>query len=93
MFFKVFGNAAFWLFEPIHSPLGLILAPSWADLVPKWAPNGPKGGPKSVQKLVQKLTPKNTKKKQILSPKMEPKNAKMATLGCGYFWTGFLKSS
>ena len=35
--FKVFGNAAFWLFEPLDGPLGLTLAPSWADLVPKWA--------------------------------------------------------
>ena len=35
---KVFGNAAFLLFEPLDHPLGLILAPSWADLVQKWAP-------------------------------------------------------
>ena len=38
MFFKVFANAGFWVFEALNGPLGLILAPSWADLVPKWSP-------------------------------------------------------
>ena len=37
-FFKVFENAAFWLFEALDGPLGLILLSSWADLVPNWAP-------------------------------------------------------
>ena len=37
-FFKVFENVAFLVFEALDGPLGLILAPSWADLVPKWAP-------------------------------------------------------
>ena len=54
-FFKVFANAGFWVFEALNGPLGLILAPSWADLVPKWSPkwppkwskSGPKSGPKN----------------------------------------------
>ena len=36
--FKVFENAALWLFEALDGPLWLILPPPWADLVPKWAP-------------------------------------------------------
>ena len=40
-FFKVFANAGFWLFEALTGPLGLVLAPSWADLVPKWSPKWP----------------------------------------------------
>ena len=54
-FFKVFANAGFWVLEALNGPLGLILAPSWADLVPKWSPkwppkwskSGPKNGPKN----------------------------------------------
>ena len=34
-FFKVFVNACFSVLEAVNGPLGLILAPSWADLVPK----------------------------------------------------------
>ena len=41
LFFKVFEDAAFWLFGALDGPLGLILPPSWADLVPKWVQNGP----------------------------------------------------
>ena len=37
-FFKVFANAAFRVFEALDGLLGRILAPSWADLVPKWPP-------------------------------------------------------
>ena len=44
-FCQVFEDAAFWLFEAPDGPLGLILPPSWADLVPKWAP---KWSPKVV---------------------------------------------
>ena len=40
--FKVFGNAAFWVFEALDNPLELVLAPSWADPVPKWPTNCPK---------------------------------------------------
>ena len=54
-FFKVFANAGFWVFEALNGPLGLILAPSWADLVPKlspkwpqkWSKSRPKNGPKN----------------------------------------------
>ena len=53
-FFNVFANAGFWVFEALNGPLGLILAPSWADLVPKrspklppkWSKSDPKNGPK-----------------------------------------------
>ena len=51
-FFKVFKDAAFWLFKALDGPLGPILPPSWADLVPKWAP---KWAPKVVQKIAKKL--------------------------------------
>ena len=51
MFFKVFGNAAFWFFEPIDGSLGLILAPSWADMVSKWAPKWAK---KLSNKMIKK---------------------------------------
>jgi hypothetical protein len=40
-FFKVLGNAAFWFFESLDVLRGRILAPSWADLVPKWTPKLP----------------------------------------------------
>ena len=54
-FFKVFENGTFLVFEALDGLLGLILAPSWADLVPKWSPkwapkwskSGPKNGPKN----------------------------------------------
>ena len=53
-FFKVFANAGFWVLEALNGPLGLILAPSWADLVPKWSPKWPpkwsKSGPKNDPK-------------------------------------------
>ena len=61
-FFKVFANSGFRYFEALDGPLGLILPPSWADLVPKWPQNGPQSGPKSVQKMIQKITPTNTKR-------------------------------
>ena len=38
MVFKVFANAGFWVLEALNGPLGLILAPSWANLVPKCSP-------------------------------------------------------
>ena len=41
LFFKVFANAGFWVFEALGGPLGPIFAPSWADLVPKWSPKWP----------------------------------------------------
>ena len=55
MFVEVFANAGFWVFEALNGPLGLILTPSWADLVPKRSPkwpqklskSGPKNGPKN----------------------------------------------
>ena len=54
MFSKVFANAGFWVFEALNGPLGLILAPSWADLVlkrsPKWPQKWSNSGPKNCQK-------------------------------------------
>ena len=53
LFSKVFANSGFWVFEALNGPLGLILAPSWADLVlspkwpPKWSKSSPKSGPKN----------------------------------------------
>ena len=41
LFFQVFANAGFWVLEALNGPLGLILALSWADLVPKWSPKWP----------------------------------------------------
>ena len=76
MFFKVFEDTYFLLFEALHGPLGLILPPSRADLVPKWAPKLPKSGPKSYPKVVQQMTSKITQKIQNLGPKMGPEMAK-----------------
>ena len=65
-FFKVFEDAAFWLFGALDGPLGLILPPSWADLVPKWPPKwsqkrskiGLKNEPKKGPEKDPKITPK-----------------------------------
>ena len=50
LFFEVFANAGFWVFEALGGPLGPILAPSWADLVPKWSPKWPPKLSESGQK-------------------------------------------
>ena len=34
----LFENAAFRVFEALDVPLGFVLHPSWANLVPKWSP-------------------------------------------------------
>ena len=54
MFFEVFENVTCLVFEALDGPIGLILASSWADLVPKWAP-------KLLQQLSKKC-PKNDPK-------------------------------
>ena len=43
-----FENVALLVFEALDGPLGPILPPSWADLVPKWFP-------KTASKVVQKV--------------------------------------
>ena len=43
------------VFEALDGPLGLVLPPSWADLVPKWSP---KWTPKVVQEAPQKVSQK-----------------------------------
>ena len=56
--FKVFENAAFWLFEAPDGSLGLILPPLW----PIWSQNGPQNGSqncsKKEPKIVQFFCPK-----------------------------------
>ena len=54
----LFENAAFQVFEALDGPLGLVLPPSWADLIPKWSP---KWTPKVVQE-----PPKKYLKKQMV---------------------------
>ena len=65
-FFKVFANAGFWVLEALNGPLGLILAPSWADLVPKWSPKWPPKWSKSNPKNGPKNGPKNDPQKSEL---------------------------
>ena len=56
--FKVFENAAFWLFEAPDGPLGLILppiGPIWSqngtqNVLQKWSKKLPKSGPKNDPK-------------------------------------------
>ena len=58
MFFKDFGNIAFWVFEALDGSLGLILPPSWADLVGKWAPKWTQKWSKKCPKNNSKNDPK-----------------------------------
>ena len=84
MFLKVFGNAAFWVFEALDGPLGLILPPSWADLVPKWVQNEPQ----KLSKKLLKSGPKN-------DPKIYLKSANFGapkSIGPGEFLGSFLGS-
>ena len=60
--FKVFANTGFWVFEALNGPLRLILAPSWADLVPK----------RSL-KYSQKLSKSNQKN----GPKNDPQHSEI----------------
>ena len=57
-FFKLFENAAFWLFEAPDGSLGLILPPLW----PIWSQSGPQNGSqkwsKKWSKSWSKMTPK-----------------------------------
>ena len=50
-FFKVFENAAFWLFEAPDGSLGLILPPLW----PIWSQNGPQNGSQNCSKEEPKI--------------------------------------
>ena len=77
-FFKVFANAAFWVFEAPNGPLGPILAPSWPDLVPKRSRKLPQKVPKSGPKNVQKTAPKQLNFKTILGSNLEPFWGQMA---------------
>ena len=54
--FEVFGNAAFWVFEALDGPLGLILP------APFLGRSGPKMGPKICKKVVQKVSKTLTNK-------------------------------
>ena len=64
-FFKVFENAAFWLFEAPDGSLGLILPPLW----PMWSQSGPRNGS-------QKWSKKWSKSWLKMTPKMIRKSAK-----------------
>ena len=73
MFFEVFANAAFWVFEALDGPLWFVLAPSWADLIQNGSQNGAKDNPQKVPpKWSRKCAPKLTKK--ILGPQNGPQN-------------------
>ena len=50
-FFKVFDNAAFWLFEAPDGSLGLILPPLW----PIWSQNGPQNCSQKCSKKEPKI--------------------------------------
>ena len=50
-FFKVFDNAAFWLFEAPDGSLGLILPPLW----PIWSQNGPQNCSQKCPKKEPKI--------------------------------------
>ena len=50
-FFKVFENAAFWLFEAPDGSLGLILPPLW----PIWSQNGPQNCSQKCSKSIPKF--------------------------------------
>ena len=52
-FFKVFENAAFWLFEAPDGSLGLILPPLW----PIWSQNGPQNGSQNYSKKHTQIWP------------------------------------
>ena len=84
---KVFANATFWVFVDLDGPLGPILAPSWADLIPKWPQ---KMAPKAVQKVFKNwsknLPPKKVNFEPILGPKMvlNPQGGAQANLDGGF---------
>ena len=56
-FFKVFAVVRFRYFGALDAPLGPILAPSWADLAPKWPPIWPSKWPKNNPKTGLKNDP------------------------------------
>ena len=72
-FFKVFANAGFWVFEALGGPLGPILAPSWADLVPKWSPKWPQKWSKKCSKMCSKNEPRNSPQNASFGPQNGPK--------------------
>ena len=61
--YEVFANAGFWVLEALNGLLGLILAPSWADLVPKWSPKWAKKLLEKCLKQGQKIAQKTTTNK------------------------------
>ena len=69
MFFEVFENVTFWVFAALDGPLGHILPPSWADLVPKWTP---KCDPKVVQNVIKFWVKNDTKNEQKFTKKLGP---------------------
>ena len=84
-FFKVFENATFLVFEGLDGSLGLILPPSWADLVPKWPPKWAQKWSKNGSKSEPKKGPEKDPK---MTPKWSPKSLTSGTL-FSYFWGSF----
>ena len=73
-FFRVFENAAFWLFEAPDGSLGLILPPLW----PIWSQNGPQNGSQKCSKKEPKIVifffeVNISQHKSQLKPKVRPK--------------------
>ena len=73
MFFKLFANAGFWVFEALGGTLGRIFAPSWADLVPKWSPKYPQEWSKKCSTIGPKNRPKPNPKNASFGPQNGPK--------------------
>ena len=84
-FFKVFENAAFWLFEAPDGSLGLILPPLW----PIWFQSGPQNGfqkwSKKWSKSWSKMTPKVSKNDTKSLVQKGFRNSKIALTGSLFF--------
>ena len=86
-----FWKAGFWVFETLDGPLGLILAPSWADLVPRRSPKKLPKFSKSCQENNpndnQKLNGKNVR----FGTQNGPQNCKKIAKNGVHFWNSFLE--
>ena len=72
--FRAFANAPFWVFECLNGALGLILAPSWADLGLKLPPKLPQQCSKICPKTCPKDDPKNNQKLARTTPRTRPRS-------------------
>ena len=93
-FFNVFAIAAFWVFEALDGPLGPILAPSCADLVPKLTPKWPPNWSKKCSETSLKNHPQIYQKWTNFGPQNGAQNgARWRTTLTGKFGREFLKRS